>query len=148
MLQVCAQRFRSDLVTLQDGSLAEDGWNTPYDRLALIILADQLSRCKMRAQHACCRVQFLRNQHYHSPVPSSRNIYRGSPRAFASDKQALQWAAELQDSGAAKQLPATARLFSIMPFMHSEEVDVQVRLSLASQLRTAKLCCCSGRLIL
>ena len=58
---------------------------------------------------------------------SGRNIYRGSPRAFASDGQALRWAGELQDSGAAKQLSAPARLFSIVPYMHSEEPGMQVR---------------------
>ncbi len=43
-LQACGQ-FRRDLDSLQDGSLSLDGWDTPYDRVALVILADQLSRC-------------------------------------------------------------------------------------------------------
>ena len=46
--QLCARQFRGDLDSLHDGSLTQRGWDTPYDRLALIILADQLSRC-------CCK---------------------------------------------------------------------------------------------
>ena len=76
------------------------------------------------------------------PALASRNIYRGSPRAFASDGQALRWAAELQDSGAARQLTVPARLFSIMPFMHSEETDLQVWLS--SKPTEPRLCCPVG----
>jgi uncharacterized protein (DUF924 family) len=57
----------------------------------------------------------------------SRNIYRGTARAFASDEMALRWAAELQQSGAARELSVPARAFSIMPYMHSEkERDQQV----------------------
>ena len=72
---------------------------------------------------------------------ASRNIYRGTPKAFASDAQALRWAGELQDSGAAKQLTAPARLFSIMPYMHSEEPDVQVKLSAGLLTRLALISC-------
>ena len=73
-------------------------------------------------------------------MSASRNIYRGSPQAFASDGQALRWAGELHDSGAAKQLTAPARLFSIMPYMHSEKLDEQVRL-FASPCAMARNCC-------
>ncbi len=144
-LQACGQ-FRRDLDSLQDGSLKLDGWDTPYDRVALVILADQLSRCSggLLTCHtsgmgsgveSITSFQVRATAHVSngprliSPVFASRNIYRGTPRAFASDGQALRWAGELQDSGAAKRLTAPARLFSIMPYMHSEEPDEQVRLS-------------------
>ena len=45
--QACTRQFRRDLDSLQDGSLDLHGWDTPYDRMALIILADQLSRCSV-----------------------------------------------------------------------------------------------------
>ena len=42
--QRCVREFKADLDSLQNGSLTDDGWDAPYDRLALIILADQLPR--------------------------------------------------------------------------------------------------------
>ncbi len=65
---------------------------TPEGRLAEIIVLDQFSR----------------------------NIYRGHPRAFASDCLALGLAQVAVAAKADAELDATQRAFLYMPYMHSE----------------------------
>lgn len=50
----------------------------------------------------------------------SRNVFRGTPRAFAQDPTALVLAQEAIATGADQQLDATERSFLYLPFMHSE----------------------------
>jgi uncharacterized protein (DUF924 family) len=50
----------------------------------------------------------------------SRNIHRGTPRAFAADPVALVLAQEALRVGADQVLPPERRAFLFMPFMHSE----------------------------
>jgi uncharacterized protein (DUF924 family) len=50
----------------------------------------------------------------------SRNLFRDSARAFASDPLALALAQEAIAVGADQSLTATERSFLYMPFMHSE----------------------------
>jgi uncharacterized protein (DUF924 family) len=50
----------------------------------------------------------------------SRNMYRGDPRAFASDPLALALAQEAVASEADKALTPEQRSFLYMPYMHSE----------------------------
>lgn len=50
----------------------------------------------------------------------SRNLYRGTPGAFASDSLALALAQEAVALGADLQLEPTLRAFLYMPYMHSE----------------------------
>lgn len=50
----------------------------------------------------------------------SRNIHRGTPRAFAQDGMALVLAQEAVAGGADLALPALQRSFVYMPHMHSE----------------------------
>jgi len=54
----------------------------------------------------------------------SRNIYRGTPRAFAQDALALVLAQELVASGQQDSLPLAQRAFVYMPYMHSESILV------------------------
>jgi uncharacterized protein (DUF924 family) len=68
---------------------------TPEGRLAEIIVLDQFAR----------------------------NIFRGTPQAFAEDDRALALAEEAVEQGADRKLSATMRHFLYMPFMHSESVD-------------------------
>ena len=70
----------------------EDWLDHPRDRLAYVIVLDQFSR----------------------------NLFRGSPRAFASDGQALAAAAEGVARGHDRELTRDERSFLYMPFMHSE----------------------------
>jgi uncharacterized protein (DUF924 family) len=77
----------------------EDWLDHSRDRLAYVIVLDQFSR----------------------------NLFRGSPRAFASDGQALAAAAEGVARGHDRELTRDERSFLYMPFMHSEELAVQDR---------------------
>ncbi len=71
---------------------------TPDDYLAIIILFDQLPR----------------------------NMFRGTPQAFATDSLALAWARKAIDQGF-DQEPKSAhrRVFFYMPLEHSENLDDQ-----------------------
>jgi len=50
----------------------------------------------------------------------SRNIFRGTPKAFAADPMALALSQEAVAAGVDASLPATQRTFLYMPYMHSE----------------------------
>jgi uncharacterized protein (DUF924 family) len=69
---------------------------TPKGRLAEIIVLDQFSR----------------------------NMYRDTPRSFASDSLALALAQEAIAIGADKNLTHVERNFLYMPFMHSESLVI------------------------
>jgi len=56
-----------------------------------------------------------------------RNIFRGSPRAFESDKAALAIAEQAIDHGFDGQLEPPRRVCLYMPFQHSEDTAVQAR---------------------
>ena len=57
----------------------------------------------------------------------SRNVYRGTPRAFAQDALALVLAQELVASGQDRSLPPAQRSFAYMPYMHSESALVHTQ---------------------
>jgi uncharacterized protein (DUF924 family) len=57
----------------------------------------------------------------------TRNIYRGTPRAFAGDVQALQLAEALVAAGRDKNLTPWQRWFAYLPFEHSESLLDQER---------------------
>lgn len=56
-----------------------------------------------------------------------RNMFRGSSRSFESDDLALTVAQRAVDRGEDQQLSPDERQFLYLPFMHSEEPDVQER---------------------
>jgi len=56
-----------------------------------------------------------------------RNLFRGSPRAFATDAQALAIAQHAIESGWDRELSAPQRMFLYMPFQHAENRDIQSR---------------------
>ena len=56
-----------------------------------------------------------------------RNMFRASPRAFASDGQALAIVRRAIAHGLDRELPAAGRLFLYLPFQHSEAVADQRR---------------------
>jgi uncharacterized protein (DUF924 family) len=90
--------FGSDLKNAKEGRLREWG-DSPRGALALIILLDRFSR----------------------------NMYRDSPRAFSQDRQALELAVNGIERGFDKELRPVMRVFFYMPFMHSEDIGIQVR---------------------
>tara|TARA_R100001509_G_C4874157_1_gene217935 strand:- start:1138 stop:1677 length:540 start_codon:yes stop_codon:yes gene_type:complete len=86
-----AKRFSDTLKAAAKGELWH--WReTPHGRLAEVIVLDQFSR----------------------------NIYRGSSRAFGQDVIALVLAQEAVEKGADKSLDASEKAFLYMPYMHSE----------------------------
>jgi uncharacterized protein (DUF924 family) len=90
-------RFGALLDQAQAGVLAHWG-ETPLGALALIILLDQMSR----------------------------NCFRGKPRAFAGDAQALSLARALVANGDDRTLPTIQhRVFAYMPFEHDETIESQ-----------------------
>lgn len=92
----CAESFLADHEAAAAGAL--ENWTaTPRGALGLIILLDQIPR----------------------------NIFRDSPRAYATDAVALAIARRTVDSGMDGALAPSARLFVYLPFEHSENVDDQ-----------------------
>jgi uncharacterized protein (DUF924 family) len=57
----------------------------------------------------------------------TRNIFRGTPRAFAGDAQALALATQLVSSGRDKNLDPWQRWFAYLPFEHAESLLEQER---------------------
>jgi uncharacterized protein (DUF924 family) len=77
-----------------------DDWlATPRGRLAAVIVLDQFSR----------------------------NMFRGSKEAFASDARAAAIALEGIERGEDRQLAAAERSFLYMPLMHAEDLALQER---------------------
>ncbi|MFZ0852740.1 MAG: DUF924 family protein [Hyphomicrobiaceae bacterium] len=57
----------------------------------------------------------------------SRNMFRGTTRAFASDPQALRIAETAIANGFDRQVSAGVRLFFYLPFEHAEAGEAQAR---------------------
>lgn len=94
--ELIRDRYGELTVAAQQGALS--AWeSSPRRRLALILLLDQFSR----------------------------NIYRGSVRAFTQDLQALSLTISGMQLGADATLDPVERLFFYMPLMHAESLDVQ-----------------------
>jgi uncharacterized protein (DUF924 family) len=94
------QRIRDRFGDLLDSARrgALDAWSQdPHGRLALIIVLDQFSR----------------------------NIYRDSPEAFASDSKAQALVLAGLDAGHDRGLTFAERQFFYMPLMHAEDVGMQ-----------------------
>jgi uncharacterized protein (DUF924 family) len=66
----------------------------------------------------------------------TRNIFRGTPRAFAGDAQALRLAETLVAAGRDKNLTPWQRCFAYLPFEHSEsQLDQERSVALFAGLR-------------
>ena len=93
-------RARFEPLVREAAAGALDAWAvSPRGRLALILLLDQLPR----------------------------NLFRGEPRAFATDAQALAWTLSGMDAGLDRALPPIERTFFYMPMEHAEDLAVQER---------------------
>jgi uncharacterized protein (DUF924 family) len=91
-----AERFGRLVERALAGELA--AWQAePDTALALILLLDQFTR----------------------------NIFRGSPRAFEGDPVALATARALVATGQDRELPPLPRAFGYMPFEHAEDLAAQ-----------------------
>ena len=54
-----------------------------------------------------------------------RNIYRGTPQAFAYDSKALRLTLKAIDTGMHESLSFVERLFVYMPLQHAEDLEMQ-----------------------
>lgn len=92
------RRFRETHLALAAG--VPDLWRaTPDSHLAVVIVFDQFPR----------------------------NIYRGTPLAFATDGLALREARAALAAGADRDVAIGRRMFFYMPFEHAEDLDEQDR---------------------
>ncbi len=92
------ERFAHSHAAAVAGAL-ESWLALPLGRLALVILADQVSR----------------------------HLFRGDPRAFAQDALALGWATDGIAAGIERDLRAIERMFLYLPLEHSESLADQQR---------------------
>lgn len=89
-------RFINTYLMAKTGAL--DNWkNNPHDALALIIVLDQFPR----------------------------NIFRDTPQAFATDKQAVELTKYAIEHNYQQSLSVDGRVFLYMPLMHSEDMANQ-----------------------
>ena len=94
--ELIRERYGELTLEAERGGLT--AWESgPRRRLALILLLDQFSR----------------------------NIYRGTARAYAQDLRALSLTVSGMQFGADATLDPVERLFFYMPLMHAESLDVQ-----------------------
>ncbi|HUN27805.1 MAG TPA: DUF924 family protein [Steroidobacteraceae bacterium] len=96
----CDSALRERFEPLVRGAAAGrlDAWaDSPRRRLSLILLLDQLPR----------------------------NLYRGTPQAFATDQRALALALSGIQSGADAALDLAERIFFYMPLQHAESREAQ-----------------------
>lgn len=102
-------RFEANVLAAVAGSL--DAWTeTPFGRLALILLTDQMPR----------------------------NIYRDTPQAFALDPLARGWCKGGLEQRLDLQLRLIQRVFYYLPLEHSESLDdQQLSLQLYGELAKA-----------
>lgn len=56
-----------------------------------------------------------------------RNMFRGSPKTFATDEKALDLAKKAIDTRVDAELPRDVRQWIYIPFMHAEDLDEQER---------------------
>ena len=94
----CKDRFLRAIEAAKSGEL--DHWMETADgALALLILMDQMSR----------------------------NVFRGTPDAFAADEKAVAVAEVALEKGYDRAFPKEARGFFFLPFEHSEHIEHQER---------------------
>ena len=94
--------IRDRFVTLVDAAVAGRlaGWTrTPFAALALVIVCDQFPR----------------------------NIFRGTPRAFATDPLALEVSLGIVERGFDAAYLPVERAFAYLPFEHAEDIAMQRR---------------------
>ena len=74
-----------------------------------------------------------------------RNMFRGTPRAFATDPLALALARRMVDTGLDRDLSKDERMFLYLPFEHSEQAAEQARCCALFALLEDADCCATRR---
>lgn len=93
------QRFGEQIAQALEGGLHQWDAEGPQAALARILLLDQFCR----------------------------NVYRGTPLAFAGDHLALQAALDMIDAGEDQRLTPLQRAFVYLPLEHAEDLAMQER---------------------
>ena len=94
--EAISTRFKSMMTSALRGEFA-DWERSPKSLLALIILHDQFPR----------------------------NVFRGTPKAFTHDSEALRLALKSIDTQFDLNLSSLERMFAYMPFQHAEDMQIQ-----------------------
>lgn len=94
--QTVRECFEQDLIKAKNGEY-KDWEETPEGRLALILLFDQFSR----------------------------NIYRGTPKAYEFDSLALKLALKIIEEEQDIEFQRIFRVFIYMPLMHAQDMKIQ-----------------------
>lgn len=95
---------------------------------------DEAIRSRFEALHAAAARD--ERKHWRDAPPSAlalvivldqfpRNMYRGTPRAFATDPQALDTARHIVGQGWDRGMKPVERLFVYLPYEHAENMDMQ-----------------------
>ena len=96
MDRLIRRRFGALLAAALEGTL--DHWRvSPRGRLALVVLLDQFTR----------------------------NVFRGTPKAYSGDRVALSLSLDAVDIGESRVGPSEERLALAMPLAHSENIAMQ-----------------------
>jgi uncharacterized protein (DUF924 family) len=108
---------------------------TPQDWFTRSVAVDADIRSRFGALHE--RLQHVSSQELSTPPAClaavivldqfPRNMFRGSPRSFATDALALSIAQRAIVAGFDRQLDGKRRVFLYMPFQHSEDQATQAR---------------------
>jgi uncharacterized protein (DUF924 family) len=124
-----------------------DGWVTEILQFWFEEIAREAWFCKDEAFDQRLRERFLAHHEHVAALPISncvceartaiaavvaldqfpRNMFRGTPRAFASDAQALAIAERAIANGFEAQLSRDQRTFLYLPYEHAEGLQAQVR---------------------
>ncbi len=95
--------------------LVRDRFEALYERAAAGDLDDWMEEAR-----SCLALVIVLDQF-------PRNMFRGDPRSYATDRKAQQTAEYAVDRTLDRELPEFQRTFLYMPFMHSEDLEHQRR---------------------
>jgi uncharacterized protein (DUF924 family) len=105
-----------------------DRFLTRHEHVAALPTADCVSRTEMAIAAVIALDQF------------PRNMFRGTPRAFATDAKALAIAARAIANGFDATLSKDQRTFLYLPYQHAEDPALQTRgVELMASLQDAEL---------
>lgn len=110
-------RFRSEW--FRKDAAFDDAIRGHFGALVEVALAGGLHEWETGADGTLARILLLDQ--------FTRNLFRGTARAFAGDAEALAQAQRLVGSGQDKNLPPIRRWFVFLPFEHSESLLDQER---------------------
>ncbi|MEW7007301.1 DUF924 family protein [Lentilitoribacter sp. EG35] len=121
------ENWHNDVLSFWFSELTPKQWYISDDdldklikqRFGLILaeLSDQLPDDIMQNANKCLAAILCFDQF-------TRNIYRGSGKAFAQDEKALKLSQHIIDQGWDKTMGPMHQQFVYMPFMHAEDIEM------------------------